>query len=240
MIKAVNLSVSFGERQVLKNLNIQIPENQITVLSGPNGAGKTTLLKTFAGIIPTKDNQISNSFKEIFYLPQRPHCPLNITLFDYISLSFFKNSFKWFINSYEKQKIQDILICLGLYEKRDIFVENLSSGEFQMANIALALISNADCILFDEPTSNMDLINQIKVINIIKDLKSKNITSVVVMHDLNLASKLGDCFIGINQNFEVFSYEKTEFFTPEVLHKIFNLNFEVTNNDEKYNISVIN
>ncbi|MGN0014190.1 MAG: ATP-binding cassette domain-containing protein, partial [Candidatus Gastranaerophilaceae bacterium] len=163
MIKAENLSVSFGERQIFKILNMIIPKNKITVLLGTNGAGKTTLLKTFAGIIKTKNNQILNSFKEIFYLPQRPHCPSNITLFDYISLSFFKNSFKWFINSVEKQKITDVLISLNLYEKKDIFVEKLSSGEFQLANIALALISNADCILFDEPTSNMDLINQTKV-----------------------------------------------------------------------------
>lgn len=240
MIKAENLSVSFGERKILKNIDLQIPENKITVLLGSNGSGKTTLLKAFAGIIHTEDNQIFNDFTAIFYLPQRPHCPTNITLFDYISLSFFKNSFKWFINFAEKQRITDVLISLNLYEKKDIFVENLSSGEFQMANIALALVSDAACILFDEPTSNMDLINQIKVINVIKDLKSKNITSVVVMHDLNLAALLGDCFIGINKSSEIFSYNKEEFFTPEILNKVFGLNFEVINNEKNYNISVIN
>ena len=96
MIKVKNLTLAFGEKSLYNNAEFDIPDNQVTVISGTNGVGKTTLLKIMSGQIKVPNAVIENSFKEIFFLPQNIRYPEGITLFEYITSSFFKNSFKWF------------------------------------------------------------------------------------------------------------------------------------------------
>ncbi len=119
-------------------------------------------------------------------------------------------------------------------------IEKLSAGELQKANIALALLSGAELLLLDEPTSNMDLINQMKVLETLRHLKKCNITSLIILHDLNLASNYGDYFIGISAGHKLFSYRKNKFFTKETLKKVYNLEFEIINNEKNIFIQTFN
>lgn len=240
MIKIDNLSLDFDGKVIFKNAQFEIPDNKVTVISGPNGSGKTTLLKIITGSIKPQECSIENTFREFFFLPQKIKYPARITLFDYVSSSFFKNSFKWFLNNEECRKIEKIFKELDIYDLKDVFIENLSSGELQKANIALALLSGADCLLLDEPASNMDLINQIKTLDIIKKLTRKNVTSVLVMHDLNMSLNYGDYFIGLNYKFDIISAEKNDFFTKENLKKIYDLEFDVVKNEKNFYIQFFN
>ncbi len=241
MIKLENLSLIVDNNlTIFEGANINIPKDKITVLVGLNGVGKTTLLKIIAGIIkPQKGSVIRNS-KELFYLPQRIKYPTHITLLEYIESSFYKKNWKWFLNKDEKQKIDEILELLELSDKKGTLIENLSSGELQKANIALGLVSCADTLLLDEPTSNMDLINQIKVLDILKKLTNKGITILVVLHDLNLGASYGDYFIGLAKSKEIIMKNKQEFFTPEILNKIYGIDFKVINSDKDFHIQIFN
>lgn len=240
MIKIENLSLNFENRKIFNQQNLSVEDNKLTVIVGPNGAGKTTLLKIISGAIKVKTATIENTAKELFFLPQKIRYPEGITLYEYILSSFYKNSLKWYISAEEKEKTEKILEKLELSDRKNVIIDNLSSGELQKANLAMAMVSDADCILLDEPVSNLDLINQIKILDIIKNLSRKNTTCLIIMHDLNLSAKYGDYFFGINKNCEFIQGNKETFFTPENLNKIYGLNFEVTKNEEKYNIQVNN
>lgn len=203
-----------------------MPDNKLSVILGLNGAGKSTLIKIITGNIKTEIHT-KNTFKKVFYLPQNPYYPKGITSFDYLSSVFFKNNWKWFLSKEEKQKIIDVLEKIGLSDKKNINIENLSGGEIQKLNIALGLLSGADLFLLDEPSSNMDLINHIKILKMLKSLTSQNITSVIIMHDLNLALKYGDMFIGITKDKKIVQCGVKEFFRRENLKRIFDIDFKI-------------
>lgn len=240
MINIRNLSLIVDKLKIFEDANIDIPKNKITVLVGPNGVGKTTLLKIIAGVIKPQKGSITINNKELFYLPQRIKYPQGITLQEYIESSFYKQSWKWFLTKEEKSKIEETLELLELTDKKETLIDNLSSGELQKANIALGLVSNADILLLDEPTSNMDLINQIKVLNIIKKLTQKGITSIIVLHDINLSSSYGDYFIGMTKERKIIAAEKKEFITADILNEIFGINFKVINSEEDFHIQIFN
>lgn len=237
MINIENLNLKFEENIIFQNANIFIPDNKLTMIIGANGTGKTTLLKIITNQLKTQCN-ITNTFKKTFYLPQKLIYPQNITTFDYLSSVFFKNNWNWFLDNQTKDKIEKVLDCLELSNKKNINIENLSAGEMQKVNIALGLLSDADLFLLDEPTSNMDLVNQIKILDMIKNLLKSNITSIIIMHDLNLSSSYGDYFIGLGQNYNVIQGYKKEFFKEEILNDIYNIKFKVVNNEEKFYVQI--
>ena len=240
MININNLSYSVDNIKLFENANIQIPKNKITMLVGTNGVGKTTLLKIIAGIIKPQMGEVSVNNKDLFYLPQRIKYPQGITLQEYIESSFYKQNWKWFLTKEEKDKVNEVLSMLELTDKKYTLIDYLSSGELQKANIALGLISEAHILLLDEPTANMDLINQIKILNMIKKLTQTGITCIIVLHDINLASDYGDYFIGLTRKNEILSGVKKNFISSDVLKKIFGINFKVINNEEDIHIQICN
>ena len=180
MIEIKNLSLDFENKPFFEDLSMKIPKDKISVIVGPNGVGKTTLLKVISGAIKPKKAELKVNTKNIFYLPQKINYVQGVTLSEYISSIFFKKSWKWHLNIEEKNKIDEILNQLEIFDKKDVLIENLSSGELQKANIAIGLISGANLIMLDEPTSNMDLINQIKVLDIIKKLTNDGVTIIII------------------------------------------------------------
>ena len=240
MINIKDLTLKLDNLIIFENAQINIPKDKITVLTGSNGVGKTTLLKIISGILKPNKGTIEKNYKELFYLPQRIKYPQGITLKEYIESSFYKQNWKWFLSKEEEKQIDDVLELLELTNKKDTLIDNLSSGELQKANIALGLISKADILLLDEPTSNMDLINQIKVLDIIKKLSKNGISCLIVLHDINLSTSYGDFFIGLTRQNKIIQKEKLEFFTPENLKDIYGINFKVINNDEDFHIQIFN
>lgn len=238
MIKIDNLSLSFGEKTLYKNLTLEIQDNKITVITGLNGVGKTTLMKILSKITEIKDLKITSNVKENFYIPQHVNYPSGVTLFEYITSVFYKNSFKWFLSKAEKESAKKVLEELDLQDRLYVDINKLSSGELQKANIAMAIISEADCIFLDEPTANLDIINQIKILDLIKSLKDRNKTIIMVTHDLNQAANYGDYFVGINRN-DVLQGDKETFFTEKNLEKIFGIKFEVIKDEKIYYIKSI-
>ena len=240
MIKIKDLSLTVDNLTIFDGANIEIPKDKITILVGPNGVGKTTLLRLISEVIKPQKGTIEKNCKELFYLPQRIKYPQGITLQEYIESSFYKQNWKWFLSKEEKQKINEVLELLELTDKKETLIDNLSSGELQKANIALGLVSNADVLLLDEPTSNMDLINQIKVLDIIKKLTKKGITSIIVLHDINLSSSYGEYFVGISKVRKIITADKKKFINAQTLNEIFGINFKVINSEEDFHIQIFN
>lgn len=238
MINIRDLSLSFENQKFFDNISFNLIENKVNIIAGSNGVGKTTILKILAGIMKPKGFNLELGQRKVFYLPQRIEYPCNITLYEYLSSAFYEKGWKWFLEKNDKEKIDSVLENLELLDKRDVSIDVLSSGEIQKANIALGLLSDATMLLLDEPTSNMDLVNQIKVLNIIKKLTLKDITVVIVLHDINLSASFGDYFIGVRNDKSVMCAEKNEFFTPENLQSIYNIKFRVIHNDEDFHVQI--
>ena len=161
MISVKNLTLNFGDKILYKNFDFVAKSGELTIITGLNGTGKTTLLKIISGEMKVDGVNVDSDCKKIFFLPQKISYPANITLFEYVLSVFYSNSFKWFTTNGEKKKVDEILDKLGIIDRKDILLEKLSSGELQLANLAVAIISGADCLLLDEPTSNLDLKNQV-------------------------------------------------------------------------------
>lgn len=242
MIEVENFGLKLDNFEIFQNLNFDIKKDEMTIIVGLNGAGKTTLIKSLCGKTTGGmcSGTIKRNFGKHFYLPQKITYPNNLTLFEYISSIFYAKNFKWTLSTAEKGEITQALMDVELCDKIDLKLEKLSSGELQKANIAMALLSGAEILFLDEPTSNMDLINQIKILNILKNLKQKGITSVLILHDLNLASNYGDSFIGITPKRELVRASKTDFFEHNVLKSVFNLDFEVIKGEKTFFIQTFN
>lgn len=237
MISVKNLTLAFDEKVLYEGLDFTAKNGELTMITGLNGTGKTTLLKIISGEMKVEGAEVKSDCQKIFFLPQKASYPVGITLFEYILSAFYSNCFKWFTTKSEKEKVLKTLDTLELLDRKDIFVEKLSSGELQLANLAVALVSGADCLLLDEPTSNLDLKNQVKISKILKNLTKKGMTCVMITHDLNLASEYGDYFLGISKNI-VLQGNRGEFFTKENLQKIFGLTFNVEFENEKIYLKI--
>jgi iron complex transport system ATP-binding protein len=230
VISVKDYQKSFNNKILFTNLNFDIPENKLTIILGLNGSGKTTLLKELAN---PSSPQIKNNYKKTFFLPQKFSYPKEITLFEYLITPYYSNALKWYITKEEEDFVTKILKELNLEQKRDIQISRLSSGELQIANIALSIISGADCLLLDEPVANLDIINQIKILDFLKRLTEINKTCIITIHDLSLAARYGDYFIGLSLKENIIG-AKDIFFEENNLNKIFGIKFKVEREDEEY------
>jgi iron complex transport system ATP-binding protein len=194
-ISLTDLTVRYGDKTILDDINVQISHRQWTCLVGPNGAGKTTLLKALLGVTPyagsIQDRGIEvfrNHKRNIAFVPQSPAIPQGMTVSEYVSLGRSKRDGWGKESSRSRELIHDILIQTALFGMQKNFVSQLSGGEMQRALIARALAQEPDLILLDEPTSALDLHHQISVLNNIELLKERGVTIISTMHDITLAA----------------------------------------------------
>lgn len=226
MLKIAKGEISFDNEILLSDINLEINSSEINVIIGPNGIGKTTLLNILAGNKKLTDGAFYNNFERNILIPQNLYYPDDITLFEYVSSVFFKENFKWFLSKEDKTNANHVLDKLKLLKKADYVLKNLSAGELQLANIALCLLSEAKFLLLDEPTSNLDLVNQVMILDMIKELSNQGMSVVIVMHDIHLASKYGDKFVLISQNGNISQGIKSEILTNEMLSEAYNIDFK--------------
>jgi len=207
MIEIKNLSAGYSKRDdgVLHDVSLTIGNGQIGVLLGPNGSGKSTLLKTVAGLLKPKTGDIiiddlsihKASKKEwsrrVAYVPQGlSYGPLSV--YDTILLGRLP-FFTFAPSKQDHEKTAEVIKDLGLESFALKNVQELSGGEQQKVAIARALNQEPTVLLFDEPTSNLDLRNELLIVEEAKRLaNTKNLTILIAIHDLNIALSLGDRF----------------------------------------------
>jgi len=194
-ITVSDLTVRYGDKTILDDINLQLPHGQWTCLVGPNGAGKTTLLKAllgttaYSGSIQDRGTEVFKSHRRnIAFVPQSPAIPQGMTVGEYVALGRSKRDGWGKESQKSRELIATILVQTSLYGMQKNFVSQLSGGEMQRALIARALAQEPDLILLDEPTSALDLHHQISVLNNIELLKERGVTIISTMHDITLAA----------------------------------------------------
>ncbi|MGM9544822.1 MAG: ABC transporter ATP-binding protein [Romboutsia timonensis] len=240
-ISTKNLNISYGNLDIVKDLNLDIPKGKITTIIGSNGCGKSTILKTIARIIQAKSGDIfvnninikeqspKDLAKVMAVLPQSPQAPSGLTVEELISYGRFPHQ-----KGFGKMKKEDedivtwALKSTGIEEFRERPMEALSGGQRQRAWIAMALAQQTEILILDEPTTYLDLAHQLEILKLLEELNRKQGTTIVmVIHELNNAARFADHMIGVKKGKVVCQGTAHEVMTKENLKELFNIDAEI-------------
>ncbi len=211
MLTVKNIRMAYTrEHQVLDGLSLTLGAGQILSILGPNGAGKTTLLKCInamikpqAGVVQVENHDIfSMSATEIArhlgYVAQNNEA-VRLTTFDAVLLGR-KPHLGWHVTEKDLKKVAAILHQLDLEHLALRHLDQMSGGELQKVCLARALVQEPRVLLLDEPTSSLDLKNQLDMLTTVQAIvKQHGIAAVMTMHDLNLALRFTDQFVFMKQ-----------------------------------------
>ena len=229
MIKVDKLNKKFGSLHVLKDVSIEIAQNEVVVVIGPSGSGKSTFLRCLNYLeeptsgtividnIAVENNETINAIrKEVGMVFQRFNLFPHMTVLQNIMLAPLKVKN---INVKQAEQVaMELLDKVGLGDKVHAYPENLSGGQQQRVAIARALAMQPKVMLFDEPTSALDPEMVKEVLDVIKDLAKTGMTMVVVTHEMGFAREVGDRVIFMDEGRivetgtpdEIFSHAKEE------------------------------
>ena len=240
-ISTKNLNISYGNLDIVKDLNLDIPKGKITTIIGSNGCGKSTILKTIARIIQAKSGDIfvnninikeqspKDLAKVMAVLPQSPQAPSGLTVEELIAYGRFPHQ-----KGFGKMRKEDedivtwALQSTGIEEFRERPIEALSGGQRQRAWIAMALAQQTEILILDEPTTYLDLAHQLEILKLLEELNRKQGTTIVmVIHELNNAARFADHMIGVKKGKVVCEGTAHEVMTKENLKELFNIDAEI-------------
>jgi iron complex transport system ATP-binding protein len=218
-------------RPVLEEVSFAVEEGEVLAILGTNGTGKTTLLKCLnriltpaAGTVLIKDEPISafsrNALAQKMGYVEQQRSGSRATVFNTVLLGR-KPYIRWDITQNDMAIAAQALETLGLEAYALRYLDELSGGELQKVVIARALAQEPEILLMDEPTSSLDLKNQIEVVNLIRQIsRERGIAAVVAMHDLNLALRFADRFILLKDK-TIYAAGGSEVMTPVNIEAVY-------------------
>jgi len=216
ILKVKNLNVKLGNEEIIKDLSFEVKEGDVLTVLGPNGAGKTVLLRTLLGVLPYKGEIKWQKEVKIGYVPQRlpfiKETPMSVE-------EFFE------LKGASKKEIEKTLNSVGFAESPALFqkggIGELSSGQFQRILVAWALIGNPEVLLFDEPTTGIDISGEETIYGLLTKLKKeRDLTILLVTHDLSVVYKFSNYVICLNKC-PICQGSPKEILSSETLHKLY-------------------
>lgn len=230
IINVEDMTVAYEVKPVLWDIDLNIPKSVLMAIVGPNGAGKSTLIKAMLGLIkPVSGNVLFNgkSYKSqrrhIGYVPQSesvdwdfPASVLDVVLMGrYGELGWFKRP-----TAEDKKKVMEALDKVNMTEFANRQISQLSGGQQQRVFLARALVQEADIYFMDEPFKGVDVKTEKAIINILKELKDRGKTLIVVHHDLQTVEEYFDWVVLLNTQI-IASGPTKDAFTDENLEKAY-------------------
>ncbi len=238
MLEVNDLNVSYGGRQILKNVNLCANKGEIIGIIGPNGSGKTTFLKSIAKYLKPDSGTIRIDKKNIYNMESKEIARNVAVVSQVVSIDFefpvrevVLMGRTPYINGREKSEdleiVEDALKKTNTYEFRNRLVTHLSGGELQRVIIARALAQTPRVLLLDEPTSHLDITHQVEIFDMVKDAACRGLLVIAVIHDLNLAAHYCNRICMIKSG-EIISVGVTEsVFTEKNLEQTFDIPVEI-------------
>ncbi|HHU92382.1 MAG TPA: amino acid ABC transporter ATP-binding protein [Halanaerobiaceae bacterium] len=200
MLEAINIKKSFNKLEVLKGVSLQVQQGEVISIIGPSGSGKSTFLRCLIGLEAIDSGTIKIKGQEVNTF--RDGAPEMGMVFQQFNLFPHKTVLENIIEAplvVKKMKkeeaieiAEELLVKVGLLDKKDVYPSRLSGGQQQRVAIARALAMQPDIMLFDEPTSSLDPELVGEVLGVIKDLALEQITMLVVTHEMGFAREVSD------------------------------------------------
>lgn len=234
-LAAAGLALGYGDRQIIDDLDVEVPPGQVTIIIGANGCGKSTLLRGLARLLPPSRGSVFLDGKSIQtmpskavarlmgLLPQSPIAPEGITVADLVGRGRYPHQ-GWFRqwSADDDRAVAEALEATDTLELAERSIDEMSGGQRQRVWIAMALAQETDLLLLDEPTTFLDLSHQVEVLDLLTDLnRQRGTTIVIVMHDLNLACRYADHLIAMADGAIVAEGAPHEVITVETLQSVF-------------------
>ncbi len=206
LLKAEHVFFRYNQKGkwVLQNVSLSVLRGEWLVIVGPNGAGKSTLLRVLAGIAPPQHGQVRWQHQDLYrlpariraqnlaYLEQKPSVAFPYTVEQVVAWSQLPYYSIWGAPHRQPHLVQKWLKHLDLEPYRSTPVSQLSGGEQQRVFLAMLLAQNTPVLLLDEPIQHLDPCHQIRILRILHALKQEGKTLITILHDLNIAVRVGD------------------------------------------------
>lgn len=231
-----NLTVVRNDHKIIDDLSFDIVQGETLAVIGPNGAGKTTLLRAILGLIPYKGEVVWKKDIRRSYVPQRLYIDQDIPLTTWEFLG---------IKQKNREEIMNILEAVGLkgdttqskdFEKHILNnkLGNLSGGELQRVLIAWSLLGNPDVLLYDEPTSGVDIAGEETVYTMLEKLKkARNMTVIFISHEIEIVRHFTTTVLCLNKE-KVCHGPPREVITQKTIEKLFGEETNFYGHDHKF------
>ena len=238
MIELQHISVSFGDRNILNDINATIAEGRITAVMGPNGCGKTTLLRCIGGLLepncgkvlidkkPVQDYSARSLAQKVAFVRQHAQTDFEFSAFEIVLMG--RNPYQKRLQN-ESQADWDIVErCMrqtNTWHLRFSKPDKMSGGELQRVMIARALAQQTPVLLLDEPVSNLDIAHQLEIMRLLRNAKEKTI--LIVIHDLNLALQFCDDMLLFHSSQLLYQGPVIDGLTPKNIHTAYNVSSHI-------------
>ena len=239
MLAVENIRVGYGKggELVLDDLGFAVAPGQVLAILGPNGVGKTTLLRCINAMIRPWSGAVRVADADVFrmdpgeiarqlgYVAQRNEAG-RMTAFDAVLLGR-KPHLRWRVSPEDLRKVDGALRQLGLEHLALRHIDEMSGGELQKVCIARALVQEPRVLLLDEPTSSLDLRNQLDILETIRRVvREHRLAAAMTLHDLNLAFRFADRVLFL-KNGRVFAWGRPEQVGPEIVAAVYGVAVDI-------------
>jgi iron complex transport system ATP-binding protein len=240
-----NLSIRLAKTEILRSVSLDIPDGSCTVILGPNGAGKTTLVKCLNRLLSPQSGSVylhgkslksysqKDIAKHVAYVPQANNSFFSFTVYEFVMLGRYPHMSPFTaVSSEGKAVVDEALEHTGMSDFKDRSMSTLSGGERQAVFIAAALVQGGNVLLMDEPTTYLDYKHQVDVLDLIRKLHAeRNMTIVLVTHDVNQALSVCDHVVALNDGRKKFDGTPDQLLMNDQLETIFDTPFVRTEVD---------
>jgi iron complex transport system ATP-binding protein len=252
-LQAERLSLGYGERTVVHDLDLVVPEGRITAVVGPNGCGKSTLLRGMSRLLRPTDGQVlldgrdlhriptKQVARSLALLPQHPVVPDGITVGELVARG--RHPHHGLLRQWTREDDEVVAEALELTGTQHLVsreVAELSGGQRQRVWIAMVLAQRTDLLLLDEPTSFLDIAHQVEVLDLVRDLSvDRGTTVVMVLHDLAMAARYADHLVAMRGGRVIAEGSPREVVTAETVCDVFGITCRVLWQEATGDLSVI-
>ena len=235
-LRVESASIGYDKRIISENLSVSIPDESFTVIVGPNACGKSTLLRGLSRLLKPSTGRVVldgadiNYFKtkevarRIGLLPQTARAPDGITVADLVARGRYPH--QGFTRSWteaDEQAVARAMAQAAVTELSSRLVDELSGGQRQRVWVAMTLAQHTDIMLLDEPTTFLDIAQQIDLLDLFTNLHHVGHTLVAVLHDLNHAARYGSHLIAMKDGAIVAEGTPEQVVTAELVEDVFGL-----------------
>lgn len=237
ILSVEDLKFSYGSTPILNGIDFHVDEGEVLSILGSNGAGKTTLLKSLCNIHKPKEGRIVVDGKDVLslngkelaknigFVPQSVPTS-RMTVFDSILIGR-KPYIEMSATEHDIDITSEVIDAMGLSHLSLRYLTQISGGEFQKVQIARALVQEPKVLILDEPSNNLDISNQHTTMHMVESaVRSRNMCTIMTMHDINLAIHYSDRFLFIVDG-KVAAFGDIDIIDEALIKKVYGIDAEV-------------